>query len=449
MEGIIEELKNSKLEHKILINWADRVYTPKYEQYFIKTKQEAYNYSNRYGRLPMFSRDKSDTDASKDYHVASYHTFWMKYQKYERCYYEVILPEFPCHLYLDIEGQTLYNDDVNFEELYVALVNELKSFISIMHYVPQQEMSLSFLCELDSSNKDKFSRHVIIHFPSCMFLNNYYCGALIRRFFSHILCKYGSKNNNPFFVWHGKDNETKTKIFFLDMGVYTHGRDFRLYGSHKRSNGGHRTMWIKGKGRMLNINQYKASLVQFIEDRTKIKYLLSTISDPLTGGLPISSSMRRISPVKGNVATVDMRVKYAQYKQVYDERRSKISKPSKSQLGILNRVGKYMQNLTEIPITKVVWKGETLFFQTESQECEIKRQLTGDALHHSNKIYFYVNLKSNIIYQSCFNNTHCYNSKVHRHRRVEFGQIDDIELLKELYSLILYDDFIPFVEDSE
>lgn len=71
-------------------------------------KSEAYEFSDAHGRLPMFSVDISDKEAKKAYVVTGYNRWWQDYKSVnpeQRYAYEVVLPEIPCHLYVDMEAE--------------------------------------------------------------------------------------------------------------------------------------------------------------------------------------------------------------------------------------------------------------------------------------------------------------------------------------------------------
>jgi hypothetical protein len=103
--------------------------------------------------------------------------------------------------------------------------------------------------DLDSSSPHKFSRHLIVHTPGAIFLNNFH--GMLRALLRFPPCAYGAfavgyfvhalvsrleqqRSTNPsiqsLFV---RDSFGVEKIF-CDMGVYTKNRLFRIWGSTKR-----------------------------------------------------------------------------------------------------------------------------------------------------------------------------------------------------------------------
>lgn len=92
------------------------------------------------------------------------------------------------------------------------------------------EMQDDWVIELDSSSSTKFSRHIILLIPGKIFANNAHIGAFI-----YELCDHAKNNleSDPrcqeLFVQKGENTST----LFIDTGVYTRNRAFRLYLSSK------------------------------------------------------------------------------------------------------------------------------------------------------------------------------------------------------------------------
>ena len=97
----------------------------------------------------------------------------------DRCYYEVIRENCPCKLYFDIEYHVEYNPNINGNELIEIFKDYLIEYILNELNI---EMSRKDIIDLTSSTKSKFSRHLIIIFPTnAVFKNNQQCGIFVRK----------------------------------------------------------------------------------------------------------------------------------------------------------------------------------------------------------------------------------------------------------------------------
>lgn len=133
-------------------------------------KKLAYKYSDANGRLPIFSVDCNATTASKVYVVTGYCRWWSDYVSAKpdsRYAYEVVIPDMPCHLYVDMEAEFRTNPElkslvnIKFKEL----MDELVRFMYITYLAPTECLdNLEFII-LDSSKESKFSKHCIIKIP--------------------------------------------------------------------------------------------------------------------------------------------------------------------------------------------------------------------------------------------------------------------------------------------
>ena len=138
----------------------------------------------------------------------------------------------PCKLYFDIEYKIELNKCVNGD-------NMLQKFIEILINDLQQTFNLNNISmqeniiDLTSSTANKFSHHLIINHPQLVFASNYHAGKYVK-----YLC-YKLKSIPEMKIVTGKNLDTKeytnTTTFgiFVDEGVYTKNRNFRLYLSSK------------------------------------------------------------------------------------------------------------------------------------------------------------------------------------------------------------------------
>jgi hypothetical protein len=197
------------------------------------TQQAAFDFADNEDptgeRLRIFSVELAST-GTRRFLVTSYIEFWKRYQTmlpHHRHYYEIIRQGWPCHLYLDLE----YNVEDNPDRDGVQTVDIV---LGMLRQVLQQRLAVQLedqgVLELDSSTDTKFSRHLIVRLPGAAFANNLHAGVLIQDIYK--LAKE-KRNSDPLcaqlFVKKGADEDA----FFIDTGVYTRNRAFRLHLSSK------------------------------------------------------------------------------------------------------------------------------------------------------------------------------------------------------------------------
>lgn len=441
-----------------------------YVDYFY-IKDEAYRFSDAHNRLPMFSIDKCDKQAKKWYTATGYDDWWRFYSKIppkNRYAYEVVLPELECHFYVDAEVGLEKNEETLefFEDLFKELIQELKLFMKMWYIAPQKNLDNMKVIILDSSKPTKFSKHTIFKIPECMFKNNYYCGAFIRQFHSYILKKYGPMESNKFYIYC--DNQSEFKQFIIDLGVYTKGRDFRLLGSRKRVSNEHRWLWMEGNPNKLERSDFFDSLIQYQSPDETLKYLISNVPDTLNNGVPISSSLRTLSPKGtdgGSVITANVKggvISSYGYNVVSiggnSLKRRKIIHPSDE---LIEKMCEWILNKYNIQVTKVSIKNSVMIFNTLSRRCLIKKYIIGcsknknnaeDWLHSKNMIFLIIDPKRASIRQSCFNQTYCVDPRTQKHRKYNLGYIDDTEILKILRQFCKDNDWnfrYPYQQSNE
>ncbi|CAI5701168.1 unnamed protein product [Peronospora effusa] len=175
--------------------------------------------------------------------VASFAEFWKNYTKTradQRHVYEIIREGVPCRLYLDLEFKRAINSHVDGD----ALVARLLSLFQLQFYRRYGiRVHHRDIYQLESSTSAKFSRHVIFHLPgSDLFANNLHAGAFVRELINDLvaLIDEDSKEErpdqlySPFLVNTESENDpVGKKQLFIDTGVYTRNRMFRVLGSSK------------------------------------------------------------------------------------------------------------------------------------------------------------------------------------------------------------------------
>jgi hypothetical protein len=169
--------------------------------------------------------------------------------------YELIREGFPCRLYFDLEFNIPANPGCDGDKL-------VEKWINLVLWKIYQSYSVVAGIEqvivLDSTSSQKFSKHVHILLPNeestheLLFLNNIEVGKFIQSVLLDITepidsssdtqppptilldghCRQAKAEYEHFWVNsedNGESNHKNKKIFFVDLGVYTRNRAFRLF----------------------------------------------------------------------------------------------------------------------------------------------------------------------------------------------------------------------------
>lgn len=197
------------------------------------TQQEAFDFADQEDPdgeyLRVFSQEL-ESNRSRKFLVSSYVEFWRRYKDIPekfRHFYEIIRQGWPCHAYFDLEFSKEHNQDIDGDTVvrafFILLRNALKAKLDIV-------MDEKWIIEFDSSSNVKFSRHVVVRLPGAAFLDNSHVG----HFAHEIICdamkqRETSKFSRMMFVRNKHGQETT----FIDTGVYSRNRAFRLFLSSK------------------------------------------------------------------------------------------------------------------------------------------------------------------------------------------------------------------------
>ncbi|XP_061767934.1 DNA-directed primase/polymerase protein isoform X2 [Nerophis ophidion] len=187
--------------------------------------------------------------------VTSYTELWHYYRTYTQSLmhcYEVIPEGAVCKLYFDLEYYKPSNPEADGNKMVSLLIQYVcKKFEDIYGI----ECSAENVLSLDSSTDDKFSRHLIFNLHNAVFKDNTHVGAFIHAILQipGRSCLNGhreagrtcaeSTSRSPQNKRH-KQEETDLSFLqvkdkygrhslFVDLGVYTKNRNFRLYKSSK------------------------------------------------------------------------------------------------------------------------------------------------------------------------------------------------------------------------
>ena len=251
-------------------------------------------------KIKLFSFESKLTGKRK-FLVASWNEFFRNYMDEDdatskrRChhghYYEIIREGFPCRPYFDLEFSIPDNPQVHGDSLVATWVDLVLWKLYQLYGLCLDE---SHVIVLDSSSSIKFSKHVIIHVSSTqidqsenefLFQNNGILGEFVESIIFDITTPTSNSDIRvplPAYqsLWvQAKDATSKT--CFVDLGVYTRNRMFRIFGCTKY--GKHVTLKIApyDKRRYLGLHQ----------DRCNTTSSTSIIIHPKSSTIPSSSSI--------------------------------------------------------------------------------------------------------------------------------------------------------------
>lgn len=148
---------------------------------------------------------------------------------------QMIREKSPCHLYFDLEFARDRNPqhpvdaqaDQELVEAFIALT------IAFLRELLGARCERDDVIDLDSSTGAKFSRHLIFRIPAYAWATNAECGRFVRHLAAKLHAQRAEAGAARFFV----ATEKGAKALFIDMGVYTRNRNFRLMKSSKLGKG--------------------------------------------------------------------------------------------------------------------------------------------------------------------------------------------------------------------
>lgn len=176
---------------------------------------------------------------------------WRKTDRCNRHLYELILEKTPCRLYFDLEYSIPDNSGIPAEELLNEFYEELEKELKTAFPADTEGFDRRCIVDLDSSTSKKFSRHWIVHLPTqALFGDSQQVGKFVKRFIQRLADEAGTeqlKEQRPNLQKHlfvnskgtldESSKETTSKLqqqtCFIDLGVYTRNRLFRLLASTK------------------------------------------------------------------------------------------------------------------------------------------------------------------------------------------------------------------------
>lgn len=416
------------------------------------------DYSLKNNTLPVFASDKTNGKrvGAKEYVTSGYKMFWLRYSsmmKEYRRFYEIMLPDVPSHMHIDLEFYYKSNPELTHEsgtELTCDFIYHCVIHMQELSYI--KDPSEVRIVTLDSSNDYKCSKHFIfkIRDGESMFKNNYHCGAFMRTLAKKIVEKEGNPKDNRFFLRGEKaedleSNSEKTE-FIADLAIYTIHRCFRILGSSKLK-GGYRPLVLSG-GDYGEINardkwelkesDFYDSLVQLGAGTVEILTCLES-----DGSEPISTSQKRLNHPGFSVSVLPKMSNFV---------------PKTHQITVGNEppppfTGGIARAIEEEWMDGMVTfysfnsKYKTMRFSSSSLRCRVKEKFTQGRIaeHSSNHIYFCVNLRTKTFCQACFSD-HASCRIENEDGELEVITTKDYNLPLPLHKEI--DDFFTGLEDN-
>eukprot|EP00058_Branchiostoma_floridae_P018553 XP_002604042.1 hypothetical protein BRAFLDRAFT_71668 [Branchiostoma floridae] len=186
-------------------------------------------------------------NGQRKYLVTTYEQFWDMYSvlhpNMDGHFYEVIPEGATCHLYFDLEFSKVVNPGSDGVAMVQTLIRCVCWFLKKKYNLSCTE---EHVLDLESSTEEKFSHHLIFHLPGAAFQDNIHAGNFVHQMCEKLhLC---TEQQSPLagdaelqelreavpgldqLVVKSKDGE---RVLFIDAGVYTKNRNFRLYQSTK------------------------------------------------------------------------------------------------------------------------------------------------------------------------------------------------------------------------
>ncbi|CAL8468734.1 g8274 [Coccomyxa elongata] len=192
----------------------------------------AFQWADNHPHAPdvrIFSSERGP-EGKRCFIATTLEAFWKRYRdmlpQHRHCY-EIIRHGYPCHLYFDLEYRKEFNADVDGDALVDGVLKLCAKGLKEKFQLDYKE---SWVLELDSSSPEKFSRHVILRIPSAAFQNNFHVGAFVKDICAGV--EKDDPDNPAQQLMINKDGQG-SRALFIDGGVYTRNRAFRLFLSSK------------------------------------------------------------------------------------------------------------------------------------------------------------------------------------------------------------------------
>lgn len=177
--------------------------------------------------------------------------YWRERDPRTRHCYELIRVETPCRMYFDLEFDKLANPQISSDECEILMTEFISELCDEFKLVHDIKVDRSCIVDLDSTTEKKFSRHLIVHLPNQhFFADAKSAGVFAKTFVERLahelsigtLAQRRQTLSKHLFVkqklaTHANDasavSNSNRETCFVDLGVYTRNRLFRILGSTK------------------------------------------------------------------------------------------------------------------------------------------------------------------------------------------------------------------------
>ncbi|KAL3351955.1 hypothetical protein AABB24_020182 [Solanum stoloniferum] len=359
-------------------------------------QDEATKYAKEQTDARVFSY-QDHVNGQRRFLVSTYKEFWRRYKTMNpkfRHHYEVIQEGLPCHLYFDLEFNKRENADKNEDEMVDLLIQVIFDAVKEKYSL---EGNNDWVVELDSSNAEKFSRHLIIRFPKAAFKDNSHAGAFVTEICSRISSI--SEHDGRFRKLFVSKDSSSTDIpfqLFVDKAVYSRNRCFRLALSSKA--GKSSVLLPSGRFKCKDMSEEEVFMASLIcnMDADFEKLLICTVDLDCMKALQFDTestrSFRQHSAVSLNF---DLNA-------CTSDDPSKTYLTGKSPFPYLDVFVESVASIGNIPgkIRSWYWFSEyalMVYSMSRNRFCErIGRQ------HKSNHVMYVVDLQRGVYYQKCY-----------------------------------------------
>ena len=186
-------------------------------------------------RLVYFSREEHES-GSRRFGAAEAGELWRRYSDAPadaRHTYELLREDTPCHLYFDLEFSSAANPGLDGERCVDALLELLAEGMRCRLGV---ELADCTLVELESTpSPSKFSRHLVVRLPGARaFRSSTAVGAFLHAWLAEDVVPTRESDARVAALYVRRREEEEGEVLFIDLGVYTRNRAFRLYLSSKQ-----------------------------------------------------------------------------------------------------------------------------------------------------------------------------------------------------------------------
>lgn len=308
-----------------------------------------------------------------------------------RHHYEVIQEGSPCHIYFDLEFNAKLNQKRDADEMVDTLVAVTFSALQDKYSIEGQE---EWIIELDSSNEEKFSRHLIIRIPKTAFKDNSHVGAFISEICSRIAAQRAANPNlDKLYITKHSSGAEPVDQLFVDTAVYSRNRCFRLAFSSKS---GKRSFLVAtGRFKCKNMNDkelFMESLICRLDDDCD-KLLICKLDLECKKALHFDTEAS-IKRIQGKNCRVAIDTYRSDFPQAYTYGRS----PFPALDGFIESIASFGSVSGKIRCW--YWfsqDGLMIYSMSRSRYCEhIGRE------HKSNHVMYIVDFQRAAYYQKCY-----------------------------------------------